>query len=197
VIVRDPDTGKLVMFGGMTGGEAADLVAADQVNDTWAYDPVANTWMELKQAGAVPEARYAYAMVHDPSSKQIILFGGITGTTRFNDTWAYDPAANVWKELRPASAIPRPRGAQSMAYDPATRRVIMFGGAVSLTTLFNETWAYDPVRNAWAELKPAGTLPSPRGGHAMVADPTSRRLLAFGGLDDTGGFQSDLWALTP
>jgi N-acetylneuraminic acid mutarotase len=197
VLVRDPDSGKLVMFGGMAGGEVADLVAGDQLNDTWAYDPAANIWTGLKPAGAFPPARYAYTMVYDPSSKQMILFGGITGTTRFNDTWAYDPAVDVWRELKPASAIPKPRGAQSMAYDPATRRVIMFGGAVSLTTLFNETWAYDPVRNAWVELNPVGTPPPPRGGHAMVADPTSGRLIVFGGLDDTAAFRSDLWALTP
>ena len=47
------------MFGGMTGGFEADLVAVDQLNDTWAYDPEANTWADLKPAGPVPVARYA------------------------------------------------------------------------------------------------------------------------------------------
>lgn len=196
-LVRDPGSGRLLMFGGMAGGEVADLVAADQLDDTWAFDPDANTWTRLEPAGPVPDARYAYTMVHDPSSKRMILFGGITGTTRFNDTWAYDPATNVWKELTPASAIPRPRGAQSMAYDPATRRVIVFGGAVSLTTLFNDTWAYDLAGNTWTDLKPAGTLPSGRGGQGMATVPTSRRLIVFGGADDTGSFRNDVWALSP
>jgi N-acetylneuraminic acid mutarotase len=84
-----------------------------------------------------------------------------------------------------------------MEYDPTTGRVIMFGGAVSLTTFFNDAWAYDLAGNTWTELKPAGTLPSGRGGQAMTAEPTSRRLIVFGGADDTGSFRSDVWALRP
>ena len=47
-----------------------------------------------------------------------------------------------------------------MAYDPTTRRLIMFGGRRRQSAgyvTFNDTWAYDPVANTWTELKPAGT----------------------------------------
>ena len=57
---------------------------------------------------------------------------------------------------------------------------------MSLTTLFNDTWAYDLAGNTWTDLKPAGTLPSGRGGQGMATVPTSRRLIVFGGADDTG-----------
>jgi N-acetylneuraminic acid mutarotase len=197
-MVCDSDTGKLIMFGGAVGAlDSQSLVAEDRLNDTWAYDPAANIWTELKPAGAVPVARYSQVMAYDPYTHKVILHGGMTATARFNDTWAYDPAANIWTELKPAGTLPSPRGGHSMAYDPTSGRLIMFGGGVSRTTMINDTWAYDPAANMWTELKPAGTLPSPRGGHSMAYDPTSGRLIMFGGADDSGGFLDDTWALIP
>ena len=46
-------TGRMIMFGG--GGEAASY------NDTWAYDPAANTWTELSPPGSPPASR-GYAL---------------------------------------------------------------------------------------------------------------------------------------
>ena len=196
-MVCDSDTGRLIMFGGGVGGFTNDITAVDQLNDTWAYDPIANTWADLDPAGAVPAARYGQAMAYSPSTQRIILFGGGTATARFNDTWAYDSATNTWVELRPAGTLPSPRGGHSMAYDTTSARLIMFGGGVSQTVLVNDTWAYDPAANSWTELAPTGMLPSARGAQSMVYDPTTRQLILFGGLDGTGSFLNDFWALTP
>ena len=35
-----------------------------------------------------------------------------------NDTWSYDPAANAWTELKPATA-PSARFGSAMVHDPA------------------------------------------------------------------------------
>ena len=43
-----------------------------------------------------------------------------------------------------------------------------------------------PGHGAWAELSPPGTLPAARVGHAMVYDPSSGRLIMFGGLTFDG-----------
>ncbi len=135
-------------------------------------------------------------MADDPSSKRIILFGGMTGTTRFNDTWTYDPAANAWKELKPAGAIPSPRGGQSMdtihqAAGHHVRRRRVPDDALQ------RHLGLRPRRQHLEDLKPAGTLPSGRGGQGMATVPTSRRLIVFGGADDTGSFRNDVWALSP
>ena len=135
-------------------------------------------------------------MVNDPTSGRLIMFGGAVDTPDgrrepIGDTWAYDPSANTWTELGP-SGPPPAREAPAMAYDPATRRVIMFGGGDSG---LNDTWAYDPAANTWAQLSPAGPVPVGRSGHVMVYDPPSGRILMFGG---AGGeaevFFNDLWA---
>ena len=39
----------------------------------------------------------------------MILFGGASGRTLLNDTWAYDLAANTWTELKPTGTVPSAR----------------------------------------------------------------------------------------
>ena len=73
-----------------------------------------------------------------------------------NDTWAYDPVANAWTELKPSGTLPPPAPRHAMAYDPVTRRLILFGGFGEHRRSLNDTWAYDPAANAWTELKPCG-----------------------------------------
>ena len=43
-------------------------------DDTWAYDPAANTWTELNPGHVAPGA--GHAMVYDASSGRLIMFGG-------------------------------------------------------------------------------------------------------------------------
>ena len=60
--------------------------------------------------------------------------------------------------------------------------MILFGGR-DLESEFGDTWAYDPVANAWTELHPGGTLPTPRYAHELVCDPSRGLLVMFGGGD--------------
>jgi N-acetylneuraminic acid mutarotase len=196
-IVSDHDTGKLILFGGMAGDLANELDPEIRLNDLWAYDPVSITWTNLNPTGAVPAARFAQMMAYDPSTRRVIMFGGATGTSRFNDTWAYDSASNAWTELKPAGALPTPRGGGCMTYDPSSKRMIVFGGGKSLTELFNDIWAYDPSANTWTELTVSGLRPGVRGVPNMTYDPVTKRLIMFGGIDDTGAFLDETWALSP
>ncbi len=85
----------MILFGGW------DTNGTVQFNDTWAYDPSANTWTELNPAGDVPSVRGMLDVVYDPGSGRALIFGGWGGESQaMNDLWAYDPAANTWTELR-------------------------------------------------------------------------------------------------
>jgi N-acetylneuraminic acid mutarotase len=154
---------------------------------TWAYDPAANTWTELKPSGTVPPARFAAAMAYDPTTRRLILFGGyakLNTGPQLGDAWAYDSAANTWTELEPAGTVPPGRVWHAMAYDPSTGRIIMFGGHTNDgSKSFGDTWAYDPVANTWTELKPLGTVPPGLLDDVVAYDPISRRLIFFGGFD--------------
>jgi N-acetylneuraminic acid mutarotase len=194
----DSSNGLLILFGG-TGGQQPD-----PFDDTWAYDPVADTWIPLNPSGTLPAGRYTHAMVYDPVTERVIMFGGDynsggnpDGTGQlFDDTWAYDATANTWTNLNPSGAVPSARAAHTMAYDPGTRRLIMFGGFDDSGSRLNETWAYDPVANNWTELLPSGTLPLGRAGHCVVYHPSSSLMIVFSG-ENAGNVLNDTWAYDP
>jgi N-acetylneuraminic acid mutarotase len=189
-MVWDSSTQRMIMFGGQDD-------TGSLLNDTWAYDPATNSWTDLRPANP-PSARWGHAMVYDSLARRVIMVGGGDATGDLMDTWAYDPKANTWSELTPKGTAPTTWVAHSMVYDPSSNRVIAFGGGGGGVTERNATWAYDPNANTWTELSPSGTLPYPRAFSAMVYDPTTKRVLMFGGLFQGGSnFLNDTWAYDP
>jgi N-acetylneuraminic acid mutarotase len=178
------------------------MLAACSVSTTTSQGPgssavakVDGAWVQLHPTGEIPAARANHAMVYDPTSGRVILFGGGTEEVEYNDTWTYDPVTNIWTELDPVGPVPPVRRYHAMVYDPACRRVILFGGVSGLEPL-GDTWAYDPVVNTWTELHPVGEVPSPRAFHSLVFDPTGGKVLLFEGGDQNGDM-NDVWAYDP
>lgn len=166
-LVYDPGIGAVILFGGYDG--------TSFLNDTWAYDPVANTWTELNPSGVAPSATTKASLVYDPGTGKVIAYE--------EGIWAYDSVTNAWTELHPVGDQPPARGGSSMTYDPASGKVIMFGGQTDTDdTCYNDTWAYDSATNTWANLNPAGSLPDERWGAAMVYDEASGKMILCGGL---------------
>ncbi len=193
VMVYDPITRRMVLFGGVywrsTSSEEVRL------NDTWAYDPVANTWTELKPSGEVPSARAAYAMTYDNSKGLLILFGG-NDPNDLGETWGYDPAVNKWTELKPSGTLPPARMSSSMAYDSGRGRAIMYGGWPGTGgVLLDDTWEYDSNTNSWTEIKPVGEIPGARRSPSLVYCESARRVVMLGGATQTAAI-NDTWAYT-
>ncbi len=103
---------------------------------------------------------------------------------------------DAWFDLNPAGELPVGRHHGGMAFDPSSGRMIMFGGSYGGDNSLNETWAYDPSANRWTDLKPAGRLPTPRSGLSLVWDPSTQRMIMFGGAERTAasGCLNDTWA---
>lgn len=103
---------------------------------------------------AGPEARFYSAMVYEPTTDRIILFGGVTGSREepLGDTWAYDVDTNTWTELHPPSA-PSARGWHAMAYDEVDEVVVLFSGGPTRDDVILDTWLFDPADDTW-ELAP-------------------------------------------
>jgi hypothetical protein len=160
----DPVSDRVILFGGSGTDDRA-------LGDTWAYDVDTDTWTELSPQGG-PGVRQYTAMVYDPVGQRMILFGGLDAVASqppdatwaydsvfpewdhtLADTWAYDPAANTWTELAPASAPPA-RGWHDMAYELETGLIVLFGGGPARGSFTDETWLYDLVANAWSEWSP-------------------------------------------
>ncbi|HEY3162583.1 MAG TPA: kelch repeat-containing protein [Vicinamibacterales bacterium] len=153
---------RVVMFGG------SDPNAGRQ-DDTWEWD--GTNWTHIATAVA-PYGRFWHSMAFDPVRNRTILFGGDHFQpyllSEENDTWEWD--GSHWSRDWTAAA-PSIRAGQSMVYDSALGRMILFGGwnaGVSPNTFFNDTW----------EL---GTdITTPPGNPALSVDPTSGE---FGSVD--------------
>ena len=75
------------MFGGGSG------YAGRPPKSTWAYDPAAQTWTDLKPSGSLPPGRDYYWLAHDSPKGRVIMIGGCNnmGMSGRNDAWAFTP----------------------------------------------------------------------------------------------------------
>ena len=79
-------------------------------------------------------------------------------------------------------AGPGERAGEAMAYDPALKEVVLFGGSSSATccsSLLSDTWAWNGA--AWVRATVTQS-PPPLYGASMAYDPVGQRLLLFGGM---------------
>jgi Kelch motif len=173
-----PPKNELVLFGGRRPGTI--------FRDTWTR--TGTTWT-LHNPTRSPSARTGASMVFDPASHQLLLFGGsaTTGTGFSNQTWTWN--GSNWTQLHPATSPPG-REDQQMAYDAATRTVILFAGFHG-TGYWDDTWSWNGT--TWTKLNPA-TAPSGRDSAAFVYDPATSQMILFGGFRGTGFAPGDTWA---
>jgi hypothetical protein len=139
-------------------------------------------WVQLSPANS-PSARYSPAMAYDPVSRQIVLFGGKSGSGLLNDTWLFD--GTNWTKVQTATA-PLPRYNAGFAYDKGSKKLVLFGGQ-SLNTDFSDTWLWDGATETWTQATPLHS-PPPLGGTMAFTDPRSGHAMLFGGLLQQGGY---------
>src|SRR2546421_3505861 len=166
----DSESDRTILFGGDTS-----IIPSPWVNDTWAYDFNTNTWTNMTPGEAVrPPPGSGNLMTYDSRADRMILFGGSTGASGRNETWAYDFNTNSWTNKAAVVSPPTPVG-QAMAYDASIDRVILNGAS--------QTWTYDFGSNAWTN-RTAAVAPSLFFGQAMLYQPPSNRTVLFA-YDDT------------
>ena len=67
----DSARGKVVVFGGDTGGMS--------IQDTWEWDTATGEWVDRTPLRTKPSARQTHAMVYDSARGRVVLFGGAGG----------------------------------------------------------------------------------------------------------------------
>ncbi|MFN8475244.1 MAG: kelch repeat-containing protein [Anaerolineae bacterium] len=98
------------------------------------------------------------------------------------------PAFAAWRPVRTTGGPPTPRGdsaSRPAGYDPATNRLVFFGGMKQGGPLLNDTWVLADADGTtgtprWIELATANT-PPPRRSHAGAYDAVNNRLITYGG----------------
>lgn len=171
----DSNRGKVVMFGGR------DPNVGQRMADTWEWD--GTNWTQMFPSVS-PYARAWHSMAYDPVRDRIELFGGDHiqpfALGDVNDTWEWDGAQ--WTRDWTAAA-PSVRAGQSMVYDSAVGRMVLFGGfnaGVNPNTFSDETW----------EL---GTgIVTPAGNPQLSVNPASGE---FGSVDVGASSQATVFAV--
>lgn len=171
----------VLLFGGST---APPPEGGTWLFDTWSFS-ASNGW----RASTATPPGLGGNLAFDSQSDRVISLANV-GRDQFDkaaQTWAYDPAADAWLQMTPAS-IPGSGG--EMAYDRESDRVLLFA---------EETWAYDFDANTWAQRQ---SRPRPSGWFRVTYDSQSDRVILFGGegRNDTWAYDddTDTWTeLTP
>jgi hypothetical protein len=179
-----PDGATAYLFGGRDGSAVFD--------DLWAYDLAAGTWRELTTAGSGPAARFGHNAAW-ALGIGLVVFAGQAGADFFNDLWAYDPAANAWRELPGGAAKPVARYGSCAAIGPDGRLWISHG-FTSEGQRFADTRAYDFPTATWTDETPAGDAPTQRCLHACWWTDDGG-LILYGGQTTGTTALGDLWRL--
>ncbi|CAN5923387.1 hypothetical protein BH11MYX3_BH11MYX3_21680 [soil metagenome] len=137
----DPKAKRIVLFGGRTGPRGL----APPLDDTWIWD--GSTWTTLSASDPHPTRRSGAVIAYDPARNVLVMFGGEQGTTALSDTW--ELRGRVWSQIS-STTQPPARIQHGMAFDPASRRLLMSGGSAPA-----ETWAWDGVD--WTRVAAAGS----------------------------------------
>ncbi len=171
---------------------------------------VSRTWVHQVPDGPAPLARDGHGAVLDPTTGHMIVFGGATASGVRNDVYVLrnaDAATGTipeWVALSPAGTPPAARTHAVTAYDPASNRLIVFGGddGAVTPTVFADTWVLTNANGtggtpAWLSLPASGAMTA-RTGAAAAYDAANKRLMVFGGsaTGACGVASNDAWVLT-
>ena len=182
-------------------------------------------WTQLSPAqntnggSPAPAQRLLQSTAYDPTTNSMIAFGGATQDFGnfgvYNDAWVLTHADGTggtpaWVQLTPSGAPPAARFGAGAGYDPASNRLIIFGGALfeytgtcaptDNTGTLNDVWILTNANGlggtpTWTQVTPAGVPPAPRRSGAVVYDSAHNRLILFGG-NEACGVDNDIWVLT-
>jgi Galactose oxidase, central domain/Kelch motif len=159
-----------------------------------------------------PVPRLGHSAVLDTAKDRMIVFGGYTFTpdsppaAHFNDVWyltsAFSTSPNLtWQKATTAGTPPNPRGGHSAVLDSVNNRMMVFGGSEGFANpVDNDVWVLENANGVggtptWVKLSPSGPLPAARYNHSAVYNPTSNRMIVFGGNDGSSVEFHDVWVL--
>jgi hypothetical protein len=183
----DAATKTVVLFGGRNDTRQV------QLRDTWIWD--GTTWAKQFPKRSPPARSFdSGGMAYDNATGTVVLFGGSGGNgAAFGDTWVWDGVRKTWTQQFPPVSPPA-RFDHAMAYDVATRTVVVFGGFDSAGNPLGDTWAWDGNARSWTQQFPTAA-PSPRVDANSAYDGRFGEIVLFGGFNCQSNceFFADTW----
>ena len=154
----------------------------------------AQSWIELSPLGSPPNPVDTPKEIHyDAASNRLIVFfpGNVPGNQMSsNKVWVLTNAnglggSPLWIELQPTGTPSFSNAYESVVYDSATNRLIVYGGcfancAPPLANVFTLSNA-NGLGGTPNWTQSAVTNPQARASHSAVYDSSTNRMIAFGG----------------
>ena len=198
VAYRRAGTDKILMVGGVGGSVGTDT--------TWEWDGAANAgagnWANRTPVGG-PSVRGNPGLAWDSDRQLVAMYGGrdyaaVSPPYDKSDLWTWNGSS--WALVTPASPAPARTNAFGFVYDPARRKLVLWGGMEPNTyNPMADVWEWDATgAGTWNERTPsAGAFPA-RESFAAYYDPVRGAPTMFGG----GGnfwdaFKQDTWEWLP
>lgn len=145
--IYDPVNQRMIVFGGYDYATPPGYCLIGVFPDVYALSLSAQnpTWTYVGQA---PNSFFDAVPIYDPQCHRMIVFGGTTDADCYSCSyWPYDiPTNNVWSvslpatgyltwtQLSPTGTAPAARSHHVGAFDPASNKLVTFGGGTSGTT---------------------------------------------------------------
>ena len=159
-------------------GATDQVLLVDQAGGTWSWEGLAKRWNRESPSTSPPARGSNRHMAYDPAAGRIILVD--SGPSSF-ETWTWDGATRDWTRQNPPTSPPA-RVGTSLASDPVTQKVVLFGGSDGTQGL-NDTWLWNGAESNWSKVEPMVSPPA-RSQHVMANHDALGGVLLFGGSAD-------------
>lgn len=176
----DPFSLRLIRHGGHNQGGGGEQNA-----ETWLLDPATMTWEFRQPNTRPPGVCCARDNVFASGSRQLVRFPAFSNSHGWQwprkiamrnwSAWAYDAAADTWRNMRPLPDRSHGPG-RGAAYDPHHDVIVLFSGQGDRGA---RTSVYDLYANAWHTMDPP-IRPASRCYTGFAYDQVRRRFVLFG-----------------
>jgi len=149
------------------------------------------SWVHLHGPNAsLPGPRESAALASGPGGQGALLFGGCgPSQCPLGDTWWYHDGA--WQNLTGSLSLSPPaRYGATLALDPSSGGVLLFGGCGVGGVALNDSWTFE--NGAWGPAA-SPSVPPARCNASIAAVPAGDGVAIFGGVGTNGSTLSDLW----
>jgi len=197
-----PELQCVYFFGGAQAREYGQ-----SCNDLWKLDLRSRTWTLVPPKGRVPCRRHGHSATNIGHG-HMLVFGGANedmdskrggshdGVRRFNDTYIFDTATEIWHAITTYGSPPMPR-AFHMAALQAERYLYLVSGETSSQS--SDCCVLDLNHMVWSRPLFDGSFEQTL--HGGVSLALNNKILVYGGLnfshdaDGSGGLSSDAFLL--
>ena len=144
------------------------------------YNPISDSWLPTSTTTNCPTQRYGHTSVW--TGTEMIIWGGILGSTRRNDGGRYNPNSDSWIATSTGTNCPTARWRHTSIWTGTD--MIIWGGDSSVSPyVLNTGGIYNPISNFWTSTSTGANVPAARSNHTAIWTNSEMVIWGGGGVD--------------